>query len=82
MREDRSHEERASRTQRVDDGDAVDTGYWYTTELKEFATCIGVPSAGKLRKDELEKALRHFIRFGEVKNFVPQRGVNVVPIHG
>ena len=34
-----------------------DNGYWYVTELKEFAETIGIPSAGKLRKDELEKAI-------------------------
>ena len=32
-----------------------DNGYWYATELKEFAEAIGIPSATKLRKDELEK---------------------------
>lgn len=56
-----------------------DTGYWYTAELKDFARRIGVPSAGKLRKDELEKALRHFIRFREVKNFV-RRGLTKGPM--
>lgn len=45
-----------------------DNGYWYATELKDFGTRIGVPSANKLRKDELEKAIRHFIRTREVKN--------------
>ena len=46
-----------------------ENGYWYTTDLKEFADKIGIPSAGKLRKDELEKAIRHFIRTKEVKSF-------------
>src|SRR5262245_19585116 len=44
-------------------------GYWYATELKEFADHIGIPSAGRLRKDELEKAIQHFIRTKEVRNF-------------
>ena len=39
-----------------------DNGYWYATELKDFAARIGVPSASRLRKDELEKTIRHFIR--------------------
>jgi hypothetical protein len=51
-----------------------DNGYWYATELKDFATAIGVPSASKLRKDELEKSIRHFIRNREVKTFV-RRGL-------
>jgi hypothetical protein len=46
-----------------------DNGYWYTTDLREFADKIGIPSAGKLRKDELEKAIKHFIRTKEVKHF-------------
>lgn len=46
-----------------------ENGYWYTTELKQFADKIGVPSAGKLRKDELEKAIKYFIRTKEVKTF-------------
>jgi hypothetical protein len=46
-----------------------DNGYWYATELREFAVKIGIPSAGKLRKDELERALTHFIRTGEATMF-------------
>jgi hypothetical protein len=44
-------------------------GYWYATELKDFAARIGVPSPGKLRKDELEQTIRHFIRHRKVKVF-------------
>jgi len=50
-----------------------DNGYWYTTDLKVFAARIGVPSASQLRKDELEKVIRHFIRNREVKTFVKRR---------
>ena len=45
-----------------------DNGYWYATELKTFAKTIRLPSAGRLRKDELEKAIRHFLKTGETKN--------------
>ncbi len=45
-----------------------DNGYWYATELKEFAETIGIPSAGKLRKDELEKAITLFLKTGETRN--------------
>src|SRR5439155_16644377 len=45
-----------------------DNGYWYATELKTFAQTIRPPSAGKLRKDELEKAIRLFLKTGEIKN--------------
>lgn len=45
-----------------------ENGYWYADELREFARAIGIPSASKLRKDELEKALVIFFRTGKVKN--------------
>jgi SAP domain-containing new25 len=45
-----------------------DNGYWYTTELQEFAQTIGVPSASKLRKDELEKAVKLFLQTGKITN--------------
>jgi hypothetical protein len=43
-----------------------DNGYWYATELKEFAELIGIPSAAKLRKDELEKAIRFHLATGKI----------------
>src|SRR3984885_4738298 len=49
-------------------------GYWDAPELKEFAGKVGIPSAHRLRKDELERALKHFIRTGESKTFA-QRGL-------
>ncbi|SRR6266700_643249 len=39
-----------------------DNGYWYATEIKHFAKAIGIPSASKLRKDELEKAIKLFLQ--------------------
>ena len=47
-----------------------ENGYWYATELQEFGAAVGIPSAKKLRKDELEKALKHLFRTGESKNLV------------
>ena len=38
-----------------------DNGYWYAAELKEFAVKVGIPSANRLRKDELEKALKKVV---------------------
>jgi SAP domain-containing new25 len=43
-----------------------DHGYWYATEIKRFAQALGVPAAHRLRKDELEKAIRHFLVHGKV----------------
>lgn len=45
-----------------------ENGYWYALELKEFAETIGIPSANKLRKDELEKAIIYFLRTGRIKS--------------
>src|SRR6185503_6400852 len=44
-----------------------DNGYWYATDIKAFADEIGIPSASKLRKDELEELIKHFLRTGEIK---------------
>src|SRR6266436_3170875 len=49
-------------------GAQSDNGYWYATELKEFAETIGIPSASKLRKDELEKAIKLFLETGKIKS--------------
>jgi hypothetical protein len=46
-----------------------DNGYWFAADLKKFAKRLGVPSASLLRKDELEQAVKHFLRTGEIKNF-------------
>jgi SAP domain-containing new25 len=45
-----------------------DNGYWYATQLKEFAETIGIPSASKLRKDELEAAIKLFLKTGKIKS--------------
>ena len=45
-----------------------DNGYWYAIELKEFAKTIGIPSASRLRKDELEKAIKVFLKTGKIES--------------
>jgi hypothetical protein len=45
-----------------------DNGYWYADELKEFAETIGISSASKLRKDELEKAIKLFLQTGKIES--------------
>ncbi len=46
-----------------------DNGYWYTEDLKAFAEMIRIPSARSLRKDELEQAVRYFLRTGHARSF-------------
>lgn len=43
-----------------------DNGYWYLDELKVFAKDIGISSSSKLRKDQLEKSIKHFLRTGKI----------------
>ena len=45
-----------------------DNGYWYATEIKDFAKTIGIPSASRLRKDELEKAIKVFLKVGKIES--------------
>ena len=45
-----------------------ENGYWYATELKKFADSIGIPDASRLRKDELEQAIKLFLRTGQIKS--------------
>jgi hypothetical protein len=45
-----------------------DNGYWYALEIKAFAKELGIPSATRLRKDELEKLIKYFLRTGEIKS--------------
>jgi hypothetical protein len=56
-----------------------DNGYWYADDLRKFAEKIGVPSASRLRKDELEGAVRHFLRTGKAKSFVKRALKKVGP---
>ncbi|MFT7617336.1 MAG: hypothetical protein ACI97A_000972 [Planctomycetota bacterium] len=46
--------------------DDFDCGYWYALELKEFAKKLGISNISKLRKDEIEKAIRTYLRSGKV----------------
>jgi hypothetical protein len=45
-----------------------ETGYWYATQLKDFGDAIGIASAKTLRKDELEKVIRSFLKTGIARN--------------
>jgi SAP domain-containing new25 len=45
-----------------------DNGYWYTTELKDFAKAIGIPHAHRLRKDELEDCIKLLLRTGKIES--------------
>jgi len=44
-----------------------DNGYWYASEIKAFSKQIGIANSSRLRKDELEQLIKHFIRTGQIE---------------
>jgi len=44
-----------------------ENGYWYATDLKKFGKEIGIENSSKLRKDELEPLIKHYLKTGKVK---------------
>jgi len=48
-------------------------GYWYATELKQFADRLGIRSATGLRKDQLERAIERFLQTGAIERRTPPR---------
>ena len=50
-----------------------DKGYWYAEDLKAFVKSLGVRGAGRLRKDELEKLIKHFLKTGELEKAVRKK---------
>ena len=44
-----------------------DNSYWYADEIKLFAKSIGIENSSKLRKDELEKLIKHFLLTGNIQ---------------
>jgi len=45
-----------------------DNGYWYATEIKTFAQELGITAVSSLRKDELEKLIKGYLRTGRLKS--------------
>ena len=44
--------------------DEFDTGYWYALELKRSAKDLGASVSSRMRKDELEAAIRLYLVTG------------------
>jgi hypothetical protein len=57
---------------------AFDNGYWYATELRAFALKMEIPFASKLRKDQLEAAIKDLLFADGVK----ARAISVTPKQG
>ncbi len=43
-----------------------ENGYWYAVELKKFAKQIGIKNSSRLRKDELEKLIKSYLKTGKI----------------
>jgi hypothetical protein len=57
---------------------AFDNGYWYAEELREFAVKLAIPSPRRLRKDQLEAAIKDLL-FADGANTA---AISVTPKHG
>ena len=44
-----------------------ENGYWYANDLKAFVKELGVANYSKLRKDQLEKIITHFLKTGKIQ---------------
>lgn len=56
-----------------------DNGYWYADDIKNFAKEIGIPNSSKLRKDELEKLIKEFIRTGKISSS-KRKNINAIGV--
>jgi hypothetical protein len=55
-----------------------DNGYWYADELKSFARDLGMTRTSTMRKDQLEKAIKAWLRSGVIQgpnNALPRSGI-------
>ena len=43
-----------------------DNGYWFVEDLRSFARGLGIRNASRLRKNELEAAIRHYLAKSEI----------------
>ena len=49
---------------------AFENGYWYQTDLVAFGRELGVPSAHRMRKNELESAIKAYLQSGRLPTTV------------
>lgn len=45
-----------------------ENGYWYATDLKDFAKELDIEISDKIRKDQIEKLIIQFLKTGKVKS--------------
>ena len=52
---------------------AFENGYWYAVDLSAFGKELGLPAAHRMRKNELEDAIRAFLRSGRIPKTVASK---------
>jgi hypothetical protein len=52
---------------------AFENGYWYATELIEFGRTLGLPAAHRMRKNELESAIKAYLATGRLPKRVESK---------
>ena len=63
---------------------AFENGYWYAVELIAFGKELGLPAAHRMRKNELEDAIRAYLQTGRlpktIKSKPPKKGTKDLDI--
>jgi SAP domain-containing new25 len=54
---------------------AFENGYWYLSDLVEFGRKLGLPAAHRMRKDELESAIKICLATGRLPETITSRPV-------
>ena len=52
---------------------AFENGYWYQTELVEFGKTLGLLAAHRMRKNELESAIKAYLTTGRLPNKISSK---------
>jgi len=52
---------------------AFENGYWYATDLIEFGKTLGLPAAGRMRKNELESAITSYLSTGRLPKTIASK---------
>ena len=52
---------------------AFENGYWYQTDLVEFGKTLGIPAAHRMRKNELESAIKGYLTTGRLPSTISSK---------
>jgi len=52
---------------------AFENGYWYATDLVELGKKLGLPAAHRMRKNELESAIKAYLATGRLPKTTPSK---------